>query len=152
MGGERQMSTPRHTHYSPYEPPRQVEGTLLDCTPQFESYHRVEGSETGADYAYFPRLGPSSHTGLPPEMEKAVLAAYMEHRSEDTQKVIVDVTADPEYTYRVRITNRTGYNGDGPDWHSETYGLYPDGQWHGIPDNPHPPYEHTPPWCANCGY
>jgi hypothetical protein len=153
MGEERQMTTPRHTHYSPYGPPRQVEGTLLDCTPEFDSYHKVEGTELWADYHYYPRLGPVSDTGLPREMEEALVKAYMNHRSDDTWWRIADVVADKEFTYRVKITNRTMYNGDGPDWHTEEWGIYAtDGEWHGIPKNPHPGYEHTPPWCENCGY
>lgn len=148
----------KHTHYSPYGPPHQVEGTLLDCTPEFD-VHKVEGTELWADYRYSPRFGPESDTGLPPEMERDLKIAYMElqkwnpvKRSPDTQYRIADVVADDEFTYRVKITNRTMYNGDGPDWHTEEWGLYPDGEWRGIPKNPHPGYDHEPPWCANCGY
>lgn len=144
---------PRHTHYSPYAPPLQVPGTLLDCTPDFTSPHQVEGSELWADYMYSPRFGPHSATGLPQPVLLALSAAYMERRSKDTEWRIVDVTPDDEYTYRIRITNRTAYQGDGPDWHTEEWGLYAtDGQWHGIPTNPHPGYEHTGPFCPNCGY
>lgn len=146
------MTKLMHTHYSPYEPPRQVPGTLLDCTPEFASYHRVEGSERAADYAYSPRFGPHSATGLPQMMLIALSTAYLRHRSEGISWQITDVVADDYYTYRVRITNRTLYNGDGPDWHTEEWGLYPEGDWHGIPGNPHPPFDHMPPWCSNCGW
>jgi hypothetical protein len=141
-----------HTHYSPYGPPHQVPGTLLDCTPEFPSYHSVEGSELGADYHYSPRFGERSDTGLPPELEKALIDAYMVHRSCDVQYRIMDVVADEEYTYRVKVANRTMYNGDGPDWHTEEWGIHADGQWYGIPKNPHPPYEHWSSFCPNCGY
>lgn len=143
---------PQHTHYSPYESPRRVPGTLLDCTPRFLSYHRVEGTETGADYMYSPRLGPESDTGLPAPLMDALKRAYMYRRSADTQWVIADVVADEAYTYRVHITNRTMYNGDGPDWHTEEWGIHADGHWHAIPKNPHPGYEHLPAFCPNCGY
>lgn len=146
------MSELRHTHYSPYGPPRQVEGTLLDCTPEFPSYHKVEGTELSADYMYSPRFGPHSATGLSQTELLALMDAYLQYRSKDTEWRIADVVADEEYTYRVSITNRTMYNGDGPDWHTEEWGLYPDGEWHGIPKNPHPGYDHMPPWCSNCGY
>lgn len=146
------MITPMHTHYSPYGPPRGVPGTLLDCTPEFPSYHRVEGSELAADYMYSPRFGEVSDTGLPTPLLDALKRAYMHRRSDDTQWQIADVVADEEYVYRVSITNRTMHNGDGPDWHTEEWGIHDDGQWHGIPENPHPGYEHTPPWCENCGY
>lgn len=145
------MTDPTHTHYSPYGPPRSVPGTLLGCTPAFDSYHKVEGSELFADYMYSPRFGPVSATGLPPEMEYALATAYTERRSESVQYRIVDVVADPEYTYRVRIANRTRCNGNGPDWHTEEWGLHPDGQWRST-YNPHPGYEHWPAWCPNCGY
>ncbi len=141
----------KHTHYSPYDSPRQVPGTLLDCTPEFDSYHKVEGTELWADYGYSPRFGPVSATGLPPAMEEALIAAYTSRRSEDFTYRIADVAADEEYRYRVRITNRTMCNGDGPDWHSEEWGLT-DGQWHRIVKNPHPGYEHWPAFCPNCGY
>lgn len=148
------MNNLMHTHYSPYGPPRQVPGTLLDCTPEFASYHKVEGSELWADYAYHPRFGPVSDTGLPPEMEQALLKAYLHRRADDVGFRIVDVAADPEYTYRVWITNRTAYSLDepGPTWHTEEWGIHADGQWHGIPKNPHPPYEHWSSFCPNCGY
>lgn len=141
----------KHTHYSPYEAPRQVPGTLLDCTPEYPEFHKVEGSELWADYSYQPRLGPESATGIGDELPR-LLIAYLKYRSEDVWFRIVDVVRDEDYTYRVSITNRTGYNGDGPDWHTEEWGIHGDGQWHGIPKNPHPGYEHMPPWCANCGY
>lgn len=147
MGGELM-----HTHYSPYEPPRRVEGTLLDCTPEFDSYHKVEGTELAADYMYSPRFGPASDTGLPSEVEAALIKAYTYRRSETTQWRIEEVNADEEYTYRVRITNRTAYHGNGPDWHTEQWGIHADGEWHRIPKNPHPGYDHMPPWCPNCGY
>lgn len=146
------MSTLTHTHYSPYGPPRKVPGTLLDCTPEFLSYHRVEGTETAADYMYSPKFGPASATGLPEMMLLALMGAYMKRRSKDTSWRIADVVADDEFTYRVRITNRTLHNGDGPDWHTEEWGIHGDGQWHGIPKNPHPGYQHTPSFCPNCGY
>lgn len=147
------MTESKHTHYSPYGPPHQVPGTLLDCTPEFDSHHKVEDTELWADYHYHPRFGPQSATGLPHNELPRLLIAYLEHRSKDTEFRIADVVTDEEYTYRVRITNRTMYNGDGPDWHTEEWGIHQhDGQWHGIPKNPHPGYEHTPPWCENCGY
>lgn len=148
------MTELKHTHYSPYGPPRQAPGTLLDCTPEFPSQHRVEGSELAADYMYCPRFGPDSATGLPFGLLISLRNAYTHHRSKDTSWRIVDVVTDDDYIYRVTITNRTGYglDGAGPLWHSEEWGLYPDGEWHGIPVNPHPPYDHMPPWCSNCGY
>lgn len=151
MGGERHVNGLKHTHYSPYGPPHQVPGTLLDCTPQFPSYHRVEGSELSADYMYSPRFGEPSATGLGAGPLAMLLIAYMMHRAEDTEFRIVDVVADDEYTYRVRITNRTMYNGDGPDWHSEEWGIHADGTWRST-CNPHPGYPHQPPSCPNCGY
>jgi hypothetical protein len=147
------MTDLKHTHYSPYGPPRQVDGTLLDCTPEFLSYHRVEGSELFADYMYSPRFGPHSATGLPHDTLVDLMVAYLEGRSADIHWMIVDVVRDEEYTYRVTITNRTAYNGDGPTWHTEEWGIYAtDGRWHGIPTNPHPPYEHWSSFCPNCGY
>lgn len=146
------MTGPRHTHYSPYGPPHQVPGTLLDCTPEFDSYHRVEGTELWADYAYHPRFGEVSDTGLPEPLLDALKRAYLHRKQDDIQWRIADVVSDKEYTYRVRITNRTMYNGDGPTWHTEGWGIHADGQWHGIPVNPHPPYEHLPSFCPNCGY
>lgn len=147
------MTELKHTHYSPYGPPRQVPGTLLDCTPEYESYHRLDGSELFADYMYSPRFGEVSATGLPTLLYDALVRAYMHHRAPETQWCIADVTADPEYTYRVRFTNRTAYNGDGPDWHSEEWGLTgDDAQWRRIVTNPHPPYEHLPAFCPNCDY
>lgn len=148
------MTGPKHTHYSPYGPPRQVDGTLLDCTPEFSSYHRVDGSELGADYAYSPRFGPVSTTGLGYIPLTRLLVAYTERRSENLDFRIVDVVSDPEYTYRVTITNRTAYALDepGPTWHTEEWGIHADGQWHGIPKNPHPPYPHDGAFCSNCGY
>lgn len=140
-----------HTHYSPYEPPRQAAGTLLECTPEF-SFHKVEGSELEADYMYTPRFGEVSDTGLPPELERTLIDAYMRYRSADVQYRIAEVFGtDDMYDYRVRITNRTVYNGDGPDWHTEEWG-YAAGQWHGILKNPHPGYEHWSAFCPNCGY
>lgn len=146
------MTDPMHTHYSPYEPPLRVPGTLLDCTPEFASYHQVEGTELAADYMYSPRFGPQSSTGLPYMDLVNLLAAYLEHRAKDIPFRIADVVADDEYTYRVRITNRTLHNGDGPDWHTEHWGLHEDGKWRAILDNPHPGYEHLPAFCPNCGY
>lgn len=154
MEGEREMSDPKHTHYSPYEPPRQVPGTLLDCTPEFASYHQVDGSELWADYAYHPRFGPVSDTGLPAPLLDALTRAYLHRRSADMQWRIADVVADEEYVFRVSITNRTRYAPDesGPTWHTEEWGLHADGQWHGIPANPHPPHPHDVAFCSNCGY
>ena len=143
---------PKHTHYSPYGAPYRVDGTLLDCTPEFASSHKVEGSELWADYRYSPRFGEPSDTGLPPEMEQALITAYTERRAEPFEYRIADVVTDEEYTYRVTITNRTAHNGDGPDWQSEDWGIHVDGQWHGIPVNPHPGYEHWSSFCPNCGY
>ncbi|MER6605697.1 hypothetical protein ABT282_07225 [Streptomyces sp. NPDC000927] len=74
----------------------------------------------------------------------------MTHRASDTVKAITDVVADPEYTYRVKITNRTLCSGDGPTWHTEEWGLR-GGQWCST-FNPHPGYEHWPAFCPNCGY
>lgn len=144
------MSEIKHTHYSPYEPPRQVSGTLLDCASEFRSYHRVEGSEAAADYMYSPRFGEPSATGLGLEQLTLLVARYMKHRSDDVEFRIADVAADEEFTYRVHITNRTSYNGDGPDWHTEEWGLV-DGQWRSV-YNPHPGYEHWPTSCPNCGH
>lgn len=151
---------PRHTHYDPFGPPRQVPGTLLDCTET--KAHQVKDSELWADYRYNPRLERSESTGLPGHVEEDVRVAYLGlqdwnpvKRSPDTEWAITDVTADETYTYRVTITNRTAYSLDesGPVWHTEEWGLYPaDGQWHGIPVNPHPGYEHLPAFCPNCGY
>lgn len=143
------MSNLMHTHYDPYGPPRSVEGTLLDCDDA--KAHDPKDSELWAEYMYSPQLGPLSATGLPPLMVASVLTAYMRYRAEDTVKQITDVTADPEYTYRVKITNRTGCNGDGPTWHTEEWGLHADGQWRST-YNPHPGYEHWPTSCPNCGY
>jgi hypothetical protein len=152
MGGERVMSKPVHTHYYHTMPPRQVVGTLLDCTDR--NSHRVEDSELWADYPYFPEFGPASHTGLSAALESRLVSAYMEHRSTDTRWVIADVTDDDEYIYRVRITNRTAYSLDepGPTWHTEEWGIHSDEKWHRIVKNPHPPYEHWPAFCPNCGY
>ncbi len=147
------MTELKHTHYSPYGPPHQVPGTLLDCTPDFPSYHKVEGSELGADYMYSPRFGPHSATGLPEGMLATLMIAYMQYRAADTEWRIVDVVRDEDCTYLVKITNRTRYNGDGPDWHTEEWGIHTtDGQWHSIPKNPHPGYEHWSSFCPNCGY
>jgi hypothetical protein len=148
------MTDPLHTHYSPYDAPRQVPGTLLDCTPEYPEYHQAEQSELWADYTYSPRFGPHSATGLPPGQLALLLAAYMEYRQKDVQFRIVDVVSDEEYTYRVKITNRTAYalGDDGPIWHTEEWGIHVDGQWHGIPKNPHPGYEHWSSFCPNCGY
>jgi hypothetical protein len=143
----------KHTHYSPYGKPQQVPGTLLDCTDK--NSHRVESSELWADYSYSPRFGPASATGLPQDQLLALMDAYMKRRSKDTSWQIVDVLADDDYTYRVKITNRTMYapQESGPTWHTEEWGIYAtDGQWHGIPKNPHPGYEHWSSFCPNCGY
>lgn len=40
---------------------------------------------------------------------------------------------------------------DGPDWHTEEWGLHPDGQWRST-YNPHPGSEHWSASCPNCGY
>lgn len=144
--------TPRHTHYSPVAPPRQVDGKLSDCT-EFAA-HDPKDSELWADYRYAPHLLPSEVTGLPGHMERDVTAAYLERKQDGIVYEITDVTPDQEFTYRVTFTNRTGHalNGVGSVWHTEEWGLYPDGSWHGIPVNPHPGYEHTGPFCPNCGY
>lgn len=143
---------PRHTHYSPYGPPRQVDGKLSDCTES--AAHDPKDSELWADCRYAPYLFPSEVTGLPGHLERDVIAAWRGHRAADLEFEITDVTPDEEYTYRVRITNRTAYalDDDGPVFHTEEWGLYPDGRWHGIPVNPHPGYEHWPTMCPNCGY
>jgi len=144
---------PRHTHYSPYDPPRQVPGTLLDCTES--ARHDAKDSELWADYRYSPRLERPEATGLPGHIEKDVIAAYSRNRREGVEFAITEVIADPEYTYRVTLTNRTAYDvtETGPVFHSEEWGLYAtDGEWHGIPKNPHPGYEHWSTMCPNCGY
>lgn len=143
---------PRHTHYSPYGPPRQVDGKLSECGNA--GAHDPKYSELSAEYHYNPRLLPSEVTGLPGHMERDVIAAYLERKQDDISYAITDVVPDEEYTYRVKITNRTGYslNAEGPVFHTEEYGLYPDGEWHGIPVNPHPPHEHMVAFCPNCGY
>lgn len=140
-----------HTHYSPYGPPRQVEGTLLSCDDV--QAHSIEHSEISADYMYSPQFGKRSATGLPEGELVRLLIAYGDRRSADTQFRIADVVADEEFTYRVRITNRTAYASDepGPMWHTEEWGLYPDGVWRST-KNPHPGYEHWSAWCPNCGY
>lgn len=146
---------PHHTHYSPYGAPTRHPGTLLDCTPEYASYHQIEESELWADFQYMPRFGPRSDTGLPPEQEERLKEAYLRSRADGFVWQITDVTADDAYTWRVRISNRTAHSLDepGPTWHTEEWGIYrTDGEWHGIPKNPHPGYEHTPPWCPNCGY
>jgi hypothetical protein len=131
-----------------------VPGTLLDCTPDFASYHQIDQSELWADYAYFPRFGPESDTGLPPEEEARLITAYLGNRAKGFDYRIMHVVRDAEYTYRVALSNRTGYPLDepGPTWHTEEWGIHADGEWHGIPKNPHPPYEHMVGFCANCGY
>jgi hypothetical protein len=143
---------PAHTHYDAYRAPFQVPGRLSDCIDV--SAHDPRGSELWADYRYDPHLVPSSVTGLPGHMERDLLAAYLENKQDDIRYAITDVTPDEEYTYRVKIANRTMYalNDTGPVFHTEEWGLYPDGFWHGIPVNPHPPYEHMPAFCPNCGY
>lgn len=153
------MTDLKHTHYSPYGAPHQVPGTLLDCTPEYDSYHRLDGSELWADYAYYPRVGPVSATGLPSGELARLLIAYTDHRSPDTEFRIVDVVADPKYTYRVTITNRTAYplNEPGPTWHTEEWGIFAthpagDGQWRHILVNPHPGIAHIRPYCPNCGH
>lgn len=138
----------RHTHYDPYGPPRQVPGRLVDCDNV--KAHDAHDSERWADYAYYPRLERSESTGLPGHMERELIDAYTERRVDDLVYAITDVTPDEEYTYRVRITNRTSL--DNPVWHTEEWGMYSDGEWHGIPVNPHPPHEHLPAFCPNCGY
>ena len=123
----------------------------------------VEAGDVGGDIqvgkAYsrrfvHSRLERPEVTGLPGHMERDVIAAYSERKRDDIVYAITDVTPDEEYTYRVKITNRTGYapNDAGPVFHTEEFGLYPDGLWHGIPVNPHPGYEHWPAFCPNCGY
>lgn len=141
-----------HTHYSLYGPPRQVPGTLLSCSDEYrQSAHKVEGSERWADYMYSPRFGPVSATGLSRLALLALHDAYAGHRTEDLEYRIVDVVGDPNYMYRVKLTNRTAYNGDGPDWHTEEWGLSSGGQWCST-FNPHPGYEHWPAFCPDCGY
>lgn len=139
----------KHTHYHLTSPPRQVPGTLLECS-EAES-HKVENSELWADYMYNPAFGPHSATGLPQPVLLALTSAYLEHRSKGTPWQITDVTADEEFTYRVKVTNRTAYNGDGPTWHTEEWGIGRDGKWRST-YNPHPGYEHLPTSCPNCGY
>jgi hypothetical protein len=143
---------PTHTHYSPYGPPRQVVGTLVGCSN--EGAHDPKDSERWADYRYMPRLERSGVTGLPAHVERDVLAAYAKNRQEGVEYAITDARTDVDFTYRVRITNRTDYalNEAGPAFHTEEYGLHPDGFWRGIPINPHPGYSHEPPFCPNCGY
>jgi hypothetical protein len=143
---------PTHTHYNPYGPPFQAPGTLVGCAN--EAAHNPKDSELWADYRYSPRLERSGVTGLPAHMERDVLSAYGKNRQEGVQYAITDVLPDADFTFRVRITNRTGYalGEAGPVYHTEEWGLYPDGFWHVIPMNPHPPYEHWPAFCPNCGY
>ena len=144
----------KHTHYDPYGPPRQVPGTLLDCADPFRDLrHKVEDSELWADYTYAPWLGPHSATGLPAHETTRLYAAYTAHRSHTVSWRVADVVPDDNHTWLVKITNRTAYtgNGDGPLWHTETWGLV-GADWVRIPKNPHPGYDHTPPFCPNCGY
>jgi hypothetical protein len=146
------MNDVRHTHYSPYGPPRQVEGTLLDCTaPDRDARHTIEDSELSADYPYSPRFGLPSASGLPEGKLVALFIAYLAIKVEGIEFRVADVVTDPEYTYRVRITHRTS-NPHGPAWHSEHWGLTPEGAWQRIVRNPHPGYEHWPAFCPNCGY
>lgn len=148
MGGEL-----KHTHYSPYGAPIQVPGTLLDCTDEFRSScHSAASSELSADYMYSPRFGPVSCTGLPPQLEGRLTVVYLEHRADNIEWRITDVVADPVYTYRVKITNRTLYEaGEGPAWHSVEYGIGASGAWVST-HNPHPGYDHWEASCPNCGY
>jgi len=153
------MRPPTHTHYDPAMPPRQVPGTLLWCNDK--DRHSPTTSELWADYRYAPQLMPSQDTGLRADLERDLIAAYEHNRAVGTGCTITDVSG-PEgddgngsgpIRYRVTVTNRTGYeSGKGPVWHTEAWGLYGDGEWRSIPDNPHPGYAHTPPFCANCGY
>lgn len=154
-----QPVTPRHTHYSAYKAPCQVPGKLSECDDT--NAHDPKDSELWADYRYMPGLERSEVTGLPGHMERDMIAAYLKNRREGVEYAITDVTPDEEYTYRVKITNRTGYdlNEAGPVWHTEEWGLYmddlvlhPNGEWHGIVVNPHPPYPHDVAFCPNCGY
>jgi hypothetical protein len=144
--------TPRHTHYHQTTSPRQVPGKLSECDDT--DAHDPRDSELWADYPYHPRLERPEVTGLPGHMERDLVAAYLANRQGGVEYAITDVTADADFTYRVRITNRTGHalNEAGSVWHTEEYGLYPDGFWRGIPINPHPGYPHEPPFCPNCGY
>lgn len=139
----------KHTHYSPYGPPRQVPGTLLECNDT--GAHDITMSEVFADYMYSPEFGLESATGLGLEHVTELVSAYLATREEGTQFRIMDVVADEEYTYRVRITNSTR-NAAGPAWHTQFWGLHPDGKWHRVLKNPHPGYEHWPAFCPNCGY
>lgn len=143
---------PSHTHYSPYAPPRQVVGTLLDCPDS--GTHDVTISELWADYRYNPYLVPSPSLGLPGHMERDLLDAYMNQRVPTTVYAITDIVPDDDLTYRVKITNRTAYSLDekGPTWHTETWGLDPERGWVMVPVNPHPGYEHRPAFCPNCGH
>lgn len=144
------MTDARHTHYSPYGPPRQVPGTLLECTDS--TAHDARDSTLWADYGYNPRLEPSWNTGLSEEVGKAVTAAYLNHKTTDLSFAITEVVADPDFTYRVTFTNRTrvALGDSGPVWHTEEWGLYPDGAWHGISRGL--AHHHTAPFCPGCGY
>lgn len=139
------MSGVTHTHYSPYEPPYQVPGTLLSCLASVS--HSARSSEISADYAYAPQLAPSAATGLPEEVERAVLAAFMQHRYADVRAAITEASRI-DAGYVVEITIRRP---DNSGWHTEEYIHTSNGVERVVP-NPHPGYDHTPPWCPNCGY
>lgn len=141
------MTTPTHTHYSPYGPPRSVTGTLVECDDA--EAHSPEHSEIFADYMYSPRLVPSEDTGLPALVEQLVLAHYLMNRDKDTHYAITDTRRDEAAdAWEVVVTNRW-MTGDG--WHSERY-RFDGGHVSRVVRNPHPGYVHEPPWCPNCGY
>jgi len=143
---------PRHTHYDPYGPPRQVLGTLLECDQA--NKHDAKDSELWAEYAYNPQLLPSEALGLPGHEEHDLMIAYRATRRAEMVCTVTEVVPDEEYTYRATVTNRTMYSLDepGPTFHTEEWGIHSDGKWHAIPRNPHPGYEHLPAFCPNCGY
>lgn len=145
MGGERIMTRTTHTHYDPYGPPVRAAGSLLNCADT--KAHDPSGSEIFAPYMYCPRLVPSECTGLPPEDEREVLAAFMVNRDPSVRPVITDALLSDEYGVEIRISIRNMADA----WHTETWARHADGQWRST-YNPHPGYEHWPAWCPNCGY
>lgn len=149
-----------HTHYDPYGPPRAVAGTLLDCADTIA--HDVSRSGVFADYLYAPELVRSASTGLPADAERDLLAYFAKPRPalRPQDFGITDVSGPEEndgngrgpIAWRVEITNRTLYAaGEGPAWNRQDYGLYASG-WGPVHVNPHPGYDHRPPFCENCGH
>jgi len=139
------MDNPMHTHYSPYDPPQQVPGTLVECTEK--NMHDATQSEIFADYQYTPRLVPSKSTGLPTLVEQLTIAHYLSHHAPDTHYAITDAVRDGD-VWEVVFTNRYRTN-DG--WNVERY-RFRAGHIERVVKNPHPGYEHWPAFCPNCGY